>query len=78
MFPGGLAVKEAALSVLWFRFDPWIRNFPTLWAWQKKKKEKEKGGREGRKEGKKRKKKRKKNKWYLHNELHLLGNFESN
>ena len=40
-FPCGLAVKESILSLLWFGFDPWPKNFPMPWAWGKKK-----GGRE--------------------------------
>ena len=31
-FPGGQAVKDLALSLLWFRFDPWTRNFLRPWA----------------------------------------------
>ena len=26
-FPGGLAVKDLMLSLLWCRFDPWAGNF---------------------------------------------------
>ena len=26
-FPGGLMVKDSALSLLWLRFDPWPGNF---------------------------------------------------
>ena len=26
-FPGGLVVKDLALSLLWLRLDPWPRNF---------------------------------------------------
>ena len=26
-FPGGLAVKDSVLSLLWLRFDPWPGNF---------------------------------------------------
>ena len=43
-FPGGLAVKDLALSFLWFRsllwhrFDTWPGNFHMLCAWPKKKK----------------------------------------
>ena len=33
-------VKELALSLLWLGFDPWLRNFCVLQAWQKKKKKK--------------------------------------
>ena len=29
-FPGGLAVKDSSLSLLWFRFDPWPGNFRIL------------------------------------------------
>ena len=45
-FPGGLAVKDLALTLLWLRlllwcrFDPWPGNFHMLWVQpQKKKKE---------------------------------------
>ena len=31
-FPGGLAVKDLALLLLWLRFDPKPRNFFMLWA----------------------------------------------
>ena len=30
-------VKDLVLSLLWFRFDPWPRNFCTLQAWLKNK-----------------------------------------
>ena len=46
--PGGLVVKDLALSLLWLRsllwwgFDPWPGNFCMPWAWQKKKKKKKK------------------------------------
>ena len=30
-------VKEAALSLLWCRFVPWLGNFQMPWAWPKKK-----------------------------------------
>ena len=42
MFPGGLAVKGLALSLLWLRsllwrrFDLWPRNFLMPWAQPKK------------------------------------------
>ena len=29
-FPGGLVVKNLALSLLWLRFDPWPRDFRKL------------------------------------------------
>lgn len=29
-FPGSLAVKDLALSLLWFGFDPWPGNFHML------------------------------------------------
>ena len=32
VFPGGLEVKDPALSLLWCRFDPWPKNFSMLWA----------------------------------------------
>ena len=35
-FPGGLAVKDTALSMLWHGFDPWPRNFCMPWMWPKK------------------------------------------
>ena len=38
-FPGGLAVEDLALSLLWPRFDPWPRNFRRLWAGPKKNKD---------------------------------------
>ena len=56
-FPGGLEVKDLALSLLWLRlllwhrFDPWPRNFRMLWVPthnQKKKKKKEEREREKR------------------------------
>ena len=31
-FPGGLAVKDSALPLLWFRFNTWPRNFHMQWA----------------------------------------------
>ena len=37
-FPGGLAVKDLALSLLWFGFNPWHGNFCMLWAWPEKNK----------------------------------------
>ena len=36
-FPGGLAVKDPVLSLLWLRFSPWPRNFHTPWGWPKNK-----------------------------------------
>ena len=39
-FPGGLAVKDPALSLLWCGFDPWPRNFYMPRVWPKKKKKK--------------------------------------
>ena len=47
-FPGGPAVKNPVLSLkqhgslLWYRFNPWPRNFHVLQAWPKKKKKKKK------------------------------------
>ena len=35
-FPGGWAVKDLALSLLWPGFDPWPRNFCMPWEWPKK------------------------------------------
>ena len=41
-FPGGLMVKDLALSLLWHRslrwweFDPWSQNFCMPWVWEKK------------------------------------------
>ena len=37
-FPGGLAAKDSALSLLWHRFDRWPRNFRMSQVWAKKKK----------------------------------------
>ena len=37
-FPGGLAIKDSALSLPWFGFDPWSRNFYMLQVRPKKKK----------------------------------------
>ena len=40
-FPGGLAVKDLVLSLLWLwlllwcMFDPWPGNFPIVLAWSK-------------------------------------------
>ena len=34
-FPGGLLVKDPALSLLWLGFDPWPGNFCMLQAWPK-------------------------------------------
>ena len=36
-FPGGLVVKDPALSVRWLRFDPWPGNFCMPQAWPKNK-----------------------------------------
>ena len=41
-FPGGLEVKDSALSLLWLRFDLWPRNFCMPQAWPKKSPEKPK------------------------------------
>jgi len=38
-FPGGVAVKDLELSLLWFGLDPWLGNFCMLWVWPKIKKE---------------------------------------
>ena len=38
-FPGGPAVKDLALSLLWLEFDPWPGNFCVPWVWPKKRKE---------------------------------------
>ena len=35
-FPGGLAVKDPTLSLLWHRSDPWPMNFHKPWMWPKK------------------------------------------
>ena len=35
-FPGGLAAKELASSLLWLRFNPWPRKFCSLCAIAKK------------------------------------------
>ena len=37
-FPGDLAVKDPALSLLWLRSDPRPKNFHVPQEWQKKKK----------------------------------------
>ena len=34
-FPGGLAVKDSVLSLLWLRFSLWPRSFRMLWVWSK-------------------------------------------
>ena len=34
-FPGGLVVKNPALSLLWLGFQPWPGNFCMTWAWPK-------------------------------------------
>ena len=39
-FPGGLAFKDSALSLLWLRFDPWPGNLCMPWVWSEKKKKK--------------------------------------
>ena len=39
-FSGGLAVKDPALSLLWYRFDPWPGNFCTPSAQPKRKEKK--------------------------------------
>ena len=36
-FRGGPEVKDLALSLLWLRSDPWLRNFCMPQAWPKKK-----------------------------------------
>ena len=41
-FPGGLVVKELALTLLQFRFNTWPGNFCNLKCSQKKKKKKKK------------------------------------
>ena len=30
-----LVVKDSALSLQWLGFDPWPRNFCTMWVWLK-------------------------------------------
>ena len=35
-FPGGIAIKDSVLSLLWLRFNPWSRNFCTPQAGPKK------------------------------------------
>ena len=35
-FPGGSAVNDPLLSLLWLRFNPWSGNFHMLWVWPKK------------------------------------------
>ena len=37
-FPGGLAVKNLALSLLWCGLDPWPGNFHMPWVQQKRRK----------------------------------------
>ena len=39
--PGGPAVKDSVLSLLWLGFDPWLGNFHMPWVQQKKKKKEE-------------------------------------
>ena len=39
--PGGLAVKDSALPLLWLGFDSRSWNFCVPWAWPKKKKKKD-------------------------------------
>ena len=34
-FPGGLAVKDPVLSLLWLRFNPWPRDFYMPWVQSK-------------------------------------------
>ena len=34
-FLGGLELKQSALSLLWLRFDLWLRNLCKPWAWPK-------------------------------------------
>ena len=36
VFPGGLAIKDSVLSLLWLRFEPRPGNFCMLWARPKK------------------------------------------
>ena len=33
----GLVVKDSALSLLWLRLYPWLKDFCMPWAWQEKK-----------------------------------------
>ena len=40
-FPGGLVVKDLALSLLWLGFYPWPVNFYMSWVQPKKKKKRE-------------------------------------
>ena len=37
-WPGGIAVKNPVLSLLWHGFDPWPGNFCMSWVQQKKEK----------------------------------------
>ena len=39
--PGGIVVKDSALSLLWFKFNPWPRNFCMLSAAKKTPKNKQ-------------------------------------
>ena len=41
-FPGGLVVKDLALSLLWRGFDPWPGNFLMPWGWPKESKKERK------------------------------------
>ena len=59
-FPGGLAIKDLVLSLLWLWFDPWLRNFHIPQACQKKKKKKKKNPPPSPPKKKKKKKKMKK------------------
>ena len=45
-FPGGSAIKDLGLSLLRYRFDPWLRNFcmPPAWKNKQTKTENEKTG----------------------------------
>ena len=46
-FPGGPAVKDLALSLLWLRFDPWPRNFHICSCSQKSNNNQAKAGERG-------------------------------
>ena len=48
-FPGGLAVKDLALLLLWLGFNPWPRNICVSGALTKEKKKKRKVKKEERK-----------------------------
>ena len=43
-FPGGLSVKDSALSLMWLQFSPWPRNFHMPWHHQREKKKKDEVG----------------------------------